>query len=67
MNETQKSDLVSSLLGKSTPEAVGDILREGLDFRIVKDDDGEYITDQPGEGIVDLKISKRKVVGALMN
>jgi len=68
MNDTQKMSLLESISGKRTPEAVGDILREGLDFRIVEDDGKKYHSPPtPEDGMVHLTIAKGKITGACMN
>ena len=64
MNELPLCD---KIVDKTTPEAVGDILREGFDFRIVKDDSEEFWAGgDPIENRVNLKIEFRRVVEAFL-
>ena len=48
----------------TTPEAVGTILREGLDFRIIEDDGQKLYDPGVSVGMVNLTIDGRKIKGA---
>lgn len=61
MNETP---ICTRLIGMTTPEAVGTILREGLDFRIVEDDGQKLYDPGVSAGMINLTIQSRKIKGA---
>lgn len=58
MNETP---ICTRLIGMTTPDAVGTILREGLDFRIVEDDGYKFYDPGISNGMVSLTIHNRKI------
>jgi hypothetical protein len=58
--------VTESLIGKSKPEAVGDILRSGLDFRIVEENGERFYAPKDDIGMVHLSVSNRKVTNATL-
>lgn len=62
MNEAFETNLI----GMTKTEAIGEILRNDMDFRIVSEDDwdGSGYTSEPDLTMVNLSVKNRKIVDA---